>query len=113
MKFLSMYKTVECDAPPTRAEMEQMGKLMEGGSSCYGGRREGCMPAKLGARVRQSKGQTAVTDGIFSEAKEVLCGLAIPASKFARGRWRMRAAALRDARRTKACAKKAEMRQRK
>lgn len=42
MKFLSMYKTVECDAPPTQAEMEQMGKLMEGwfklGAAAGGGR---------------------------------------------------------------------------
>ena len=38
---------------------------------------ESCMPTRFGARVRQTKGQFAVTDGPFTEAKEVVSGLAI------------------------------------
>ena len=78
MKFLSMYKTPEREAPPTQKEMEEMGKLME--EWFKSGRllaAEGCMPTRFGARVRQTKGQFAVTDGPFTEAKEVVGGLAI------------------------------------
>jgi hypothetical protein len=38
---------------------------------------EGCMPSPYGARVRLSKGKVTVTDGPFSESKEVVGGLAI------------------------------------
>jgi|SRR5271156_1812341 hypothetical protein len=78
MKFLSMYKTTERNAPPTQQEMEVMGKLMEewfaSGKLLAA---EGCMPTQFAARVRQTKGQFAVTDGPFTEAKEVVGGLAI------------------------------------
>ena len=78
MKFLSMYKTPERETPPTQQEMERMGKMMEewfkSGKLLAA---EGCMPTRVGARVRQTKGQYAVTDGPFSEAKEVVGGLAI------------------------------------
>jgi len=38
---------------------------------------EGCMPSALGARVRLSNGKLNVTDGPFTEAKEVVGGFAI------------------------------------
>jgi hypothetical protein len=38
---------------------------------------EGCMPSVTGARVRLSKGKLTVTDGPFTEAKEVIGGLAL------------------------------------
>ena len=38
---------------------------------------EGCMPSALGARVRLDKGQTTVTDGPFTESKEVVGGFAL------------------------------------
>jgi hypothetical protein len=38
---------------------------------------EGCMPSALGARVRLSNGKLSVTDGPFTETKEVVGGLAI------------------------------------
>jgi hypothetical protein len=78
MKFLSVYKSKEKNTPPTPAEMERMGKLVEEGFKS--GKLlavEGCMPTALGARVRQTAGTSTVTDGPFSEAKEVIGGLAI------------------------------------
>jgi hypothetical protein len=38
---------------------------------------EGCLPTALGARVRRSNSKLAVTDGPFTEAKEVVGGFAI------------------------------------
>ena len=38
---------------------------------------EGCMPSATGARVRLSNGKLTVTDGPFTESKEVIGGLAI------------------------------------
>jgi hypothetical protein len=78
MKFLSVYKTKERNTPPSPAEMERMGKLVEEGFKS--GKLlavEGCMPTVFGARVRLDAGNTTVTDGPFSEAKEVIGGLAI------------------------------------
>jgi hypothetical protein len=38
---------------------------------------EGCAPSSKGARVRLSGGKVSVTDGPFTEAKEVIGGFAI------------------------------------
>ena len=38
---------------------------------------EGCLPSALGARVRLSNGTLTLTDGRFTESKEVIGGLAI------------------------------------
>ena len=38
---------------------------------------EGCLPTALGARVRQSGGKVTVTDGPFTESKEVIGGFAM------------------------------------
>jgi hypothetical protein len=78
MRFLSIYKTVERNTPPTAEEMATMGKLI--GDSMKAGfllATEGCMPTALGARVRRSSGKVSVTDGPFTESKEVVGGLAI------------------------------------
>lgn len=78
MRFLSIYKCVERNTPPTQAEMEHMGKLIaEGMKSGWLLGTEGCLPSALGARVRRSGGQVNVTDGPFTEAKEVVGGFAI------------------------------------
>jgi hypothetical protein len=78
MRFLSIYKTVERGVPPTPEEMARMGKLIEEGmKSGFLVATEGCLPTALGARVRLSDGKTTVTDGPFSEAKEVVGGMAI------------------------------------
>ncbi len=78
MRFLSIYKTVERGVPPTPEEMERMGKLVEEGMKAgFLIAVEGCMPTATGARVRLAKGAVSVTDGPFTEAKEVVGGLAI------------------------------------
>jgi hypothetical protein len=78
MKFLSVYKTVERNAPPSQEEMDKMGKLIEEGMKAgWLLAVEGCMPSAKGARVRKSNGKTTVTDGPFVETKELIGGLAI------------------------------------
>jgi hypothetical protein len=78
MKFLSIYKTVERGVPPSAAEMERMGKLVEEGMKAgFLLAVEGCMPSATGARVRLAENKITVTDGPFTESKEVVGGLAI------------------------------------
>jgi len=58
--------------------MAKMGKLVEEGMMAgWLLATEGCLPSALGARVRSSGGKLTVTDGPFTEAKEVVGGLAI------------------------------------
>ena len=78
MKFLSIYKAVERNAPPSQEAMTKMGQLVEEGMKAgWLLATEGCLPTALGARVRSSNGKVTVTDGPFTEAKEVVGGLAI------------------------------------
>ena len=78
MRFLSIYKAVERSTPPTQEEMAEMGKLVEEGMKAgWLLSTEGCLPSKLGARVRRSAGKTLVTDGPFAESKELVGGFAI------------------------------------
>jgi hypothetical protein len=78
MKFLSVYRTAERGVPPSQEEMTKMGKLVEDGMKAgFLLAVEGCMPSATGARVRLSNGKVSVTDGPFTEAKEVIGGLAI------------------------------------
>jgi len=82
MRFLSIYKSVERNAPPSQEEMARMGKLVEDGMKAgYLLATEGCLPSALGARVRSSGGKLTVTDGPFTEAKEVVGGFAILEAK--------------------------------
>lgn len=78
MRFLSIYKTVETNAPPPPEHLAEMGKLIE--ESMKSGElisTEGCLPSAKGARVRLSNGKVTVTDGPFTEAKELVGGFAI------------------------------------
>jgi hypothetical protein len=78
MRFLSVYKTTETGVPPTQEEMARMGKLVEEGMKAgFLLAVEGCMPSATGARVRLSNGKLSVTDGPFTESKEVIGGLAL------------------------------------
>jgi hypothetical protein len=55
-----------------------MGKLIEDGMKegwLLG--TEGCLPSALGARVRRNAGKLTVTDGPFTESKELVGGFAI------------------------------------
>ena len=78
MRFLSIYKTVERGTPPTLEHMTQMGQLIE--ESMKAGTlisTEGCLPSALGARIRKTEGKVIVTDGPFTESKELVGGFAI------------------------------------
>jgi len=78
MRFLSIYKSKEKNAPPSPEEISHMGKLIEEGMKAgwlLG--TEGCLPSALGARVRLDSGTITVKDGPFTESKEVVGGFAI------------------------------------
>jgi hypothetical protein len=78
MRFLSIYKCPERATPPCQEEMDAMGKMIEEGIKS--GKllsTEGCLPTALGARVRITDGKFTVTDGPFTEAKEMIGGFAI------------------------------------
>ena len=78
MRFLSIYSAVERNTPPTPEEMAAMGKAIEDAMKAgWLLATEGCLPTKLGARVRRSEGRVTVTDGPFAESREVVGGFAI------------------------------------
>jgi hypothetical protein len=83
MRFLCLYKSAKPEGtPPTQEEMTEMGKLIE--ESFKSGRllaAEGCLPSAMGARVRLSQGKYHVTDGPFTESKEVIGGFALIQAK--------------------------------
>ena len=80
MRYLSFIRHPESyrDTPPPPALMEAMGTFIqqatkEGNLVDTGG----LLPSKDGARIRLSNGALTVTDGPFSETKEVIGGWAI------------------------------------
>ena len=78
MRFMSIYRAAETNQPPTAEEMARMGALTEemtkkGVLIATGG----CLPSALGARVRATNGKLSVTDGPFTETKELVAGFAI------------------------------------
>ena len=78
MRFLSIYRTAERSGPPSQEEIANMGKLIEEGFRAgWLLATEGCLPSKLGARVRSSSGKLSVTDGPFTESKELVAGFAL------------------------------------
>jgi hypothetical protein len=82
MRFLSIYKSVEKGVPPTAEEMAKMGKLVE--EFMKAGvllSTEGCQPSAKGMRVRKSGAKLTVTDGPFTESKEVIGGFALMEAK--------------------------------
>jgi hypothetical protein len=69
---------MEAFAPPTQEEMDRMGAFIrEMAASGVLLATDGLLGSAKGARVRQSKGTTTVTDGPFTEAKELIGGFAI------------------------------------
>ena len=80
MKYLTFIRHPESyrDSPPPQALMEAMGKFVEKsqkeGTLVDTG---GLLPSKDGVRVRLKNGKITVTDGPFSETKEVIGGFAI------------------------------------
>ena len=87
MKFLCIYKPANPEGtPPSQKEMEEMGKLIEEGmKSGWLLSTEGCLPSALGARVRLSNGKITVTDGPFTEAKEIIGGIRADPGKIEAG----------------------------
>jgi hypothetical protein len=83
MRFLSLYKSAKPEGtPPSQKEMQEMGKLIEEGMKAgWLLATEGCLPTALGARVRQANGKVTITDGPFTEAKEIVGGFALLQAK--------------------------------
>jgi hypothetical protein len=83
MKFLCLYKPSKPEGtPPTQREMDEMGKLIEEGMKSGSLlATEGCLPSAKGARVRLSGGKYTVTDGPFTESKELVAGFALIQAK--------------------------------
>ena len=78
MRYLSIFKTPERGVPPTQEEMDRMGKLIgDGFKEGWLISTEGCLPSKLGFRARATNGKVTVTDGPFTESKELVGGFAI------------------------------------
>jgi hypothetical protein len=79
MRFLCVYKPAKNEGTlPTQQEMAEMGKLIE--EMTKAGvllSTEGCAPSAQGARVRLAGGKFSVTDGPFTEAKELIAGFAL------------------------------------
>ena len=79
MRFLCIYKPAAAEgAPPTPEDIAKMTPFME--ESFKSGvllAAEGCMPSAQGARVRLTEGSFAVTDGPFTETRELVGGMAI------------------------------------
>ena len=77
MRFMMIVKHTEKQGPPPKPLMDAIAKLAEqeakAGTMLGSG---GLGPTALGARVRLSAGQVTVTDGPFTEAKEVVGGYA-------------------------------------
>lgn len=79
MKFIAIWKPAESgDAPPTQAEMAAMGALigemMQAGVLLDTG---GVMNGGASMRVRRDGDAITVTDGPFTESKEVIGGYAV------------------------------------
>jgi hypothetical protein len=80
MKYLTFIRHPESyrNSPPPPALMDAMGKFVE--TSLKDGTlvdTGGLLPSKDGARVRLANGKITVTDGPFTESKEVIGGWAI------------------------------------
>src|SRR5262252_5137503 len=80
MKYLTFIRHSESyrESPPPAGLMEAMGKFVEksmkDGTLVDTG---GLLPSKDGARIRLAKGKLTVTDGPFTESKEVIGDWAI------------------------------------
>jgi hypothetical protein len=83
MRFMMIYKPadtkdMEAGVPPTQDEMAKMGAFI--GELAQSGvllATDGLQPSSKGARVRLAKGKLTITDGPFTETKELIAGFAI------------------------------------
>jgi hypothetical protein len=78
MRFMMMVKSAENQGGPPKELMDAIAKLSEdahkGGSMVAAG---GLAPTTASSRVRISDGKLVVTDGPFTETKEVVGGYAV------------------------------------
>ncbi len=78
MRFMTLVKSSESAGPPPQALMDAMDKWIEeslgDGTLVHAG---GLAPTAASTRVRVSNGKVSVTDGPFTEAKEVIGGFAV------------------------------------
>jgi hypothetical protein len=77
MRFMMIVKHAEKQGPPPKSLMDAISKLTE--EETKSGRligNGGLSPTAQGASVRLSGGKVTVTDGPFTEAKEVIGGYA-------------------------------------
>ena len=78
MQYMMIYRAKEKNMLPTQQEMAEMGKYVEDmaktGVLVVTG---GLLPSAKGTRVRLDSGKLTVTDGPFTEAKEMIGGFAI------------------------------------
>jgi hypothetical protein len=83
MQFLCVFKPSKPEGtPPQPEEIAEMGALI--GESMKSGvllSTAGCMPSAMGARLRLSEGKYKVTDGPFTESKELIAGFALIQTK--------------------------------
>jgi hypothetical protein len=83
MRFMMIYKPanvkdMEAGIPPSQAMMAKMGQfIQELAASGVLLLTDGLQPSSKGARVRLSDGKITVTDGPFTETKELIGGFAI------------------------------------
>ena len=78
MRFMTIVKTRETGAQPSPALIEKIMKLgEEAGKKGQMVGMGGLAPTAVGARARLANGKITVTDGPFTEAKEVIGGFAI------------------------------------
>ncbi len=83
MRFMMIYKPadvkgMEAGAPPTQEDMAQMGQFI--GELAQSGvllAADGLQSSSKGTRVRLVDGKVSVTDGPFTETKELIAGFAI------------------------------------
>jgi hypothetical protein len=78
MRYMTIYQTEETGAPPKQEDYAKMGRfiqeLAQAGVLVL---TDGLQHSSKGARVRINDGKFTVTDGPFTESKEVVAGYAI------------------------------------
>jgi hypothetical protein len=76
---MMLYRSVtDSEVPPTEQEMAEMGRFI--GEMASSGKllaTDGLLSSARGSRVRISDGAFTVTDGPFTESKEIIGGFAI------------------------------------
>lgn len=82
MRFMTIVKCAESSVPPPQSLMDAIDKLgQEAAAKGVMVEMGGLLPTAMGARARLAGGRLTVTDGPFTEAKEVVGGYAVYAVK--------------------------------